>query len=374
VAIAPPRRLAFATVVAIAFSPAIVRGAEPDPRAYEGPAAAPTETVAGPTLGSREPTEPTPPTEPMPSPAPAADPVIPESPEEATAPPRVRPLPEPRSDVRVRLGLDLALTIGLAAPTAAMGLWVEPSLPDRLPEPGDESEIGKFDRLALNRFDNSSKIASDILLPVAIAAPLVYHAIEAGVQRRGYSRVRGRGFLARYGTDLIIIAQAISINALVTQILKTAVRRPRPYTFTDPTEVPASERQALIDAQSGTQADWSFPSGHTSTAFVATTAGATLLTLELLGRSKWAIATAWIGGLGVASTVGILRVTAGRHFPSDVVTSALLGIGIGVAVPLAHWKPTTPGDRVRLDKFRNVALSPFASKHSVGLRIGGAFK
>jgi membrane-associated phospholipid phosphatase len=370
VAFAPPRRLAFTSVLAIALTPAIVWAAEPDPRAYEGPAAAPTEAEAGPALVARERAEP----EPMPSPAPAADPVIPESPVEATAPPRVRPLPEPRSDVRVRLGLDLALTIGLAAPTAAMGLWVEPSLPDRLPEPGDESDIGKFDRLALGRFDNSSKIASDILLPIAIAAPLVYHAIEAGVQRRGYSRVRGRGFLARYGTDLIIIAQAISINALVTQILKTAVRRPRPYTFTDPLEVPASQRQALIDAQSGTQADWSFPSGHTSTAFVATTAGATLLTLELLGRSKWAIATAWIGGLGVASTVGVLRVTAGRHFPSDVVTSALLGIGIGVAVPLAHWRPTVPGDRVRLDKFRNVALSPFASSTVVGLRIGGMIK
>jgi membrane-associated phospholipid phosphatase len=360
------RSLAFAGAIVLAGWHSIVRAAEPEPRAYDGPGATPASSDAKPVLVVR--TEP--------ETQPASEPTTPAAPVESTTPtpppPRVRPLAEPRQEVRVRLGLDLALTLGVAAPTAAMGLWVEPSLPDNVPMPGETADVGKFDSIALGRFDQNAKIASDILLAVTIATPLVYHAIEAGVQRRGYSRIRGRGFLARYGTDLVILAEAIAINALVTQILKTAVRRPRPYNFINPDNVPEADRQTLIDAQSGTQADWSFPSGHTSTAFTATTAGAMLLTIELLGRSKWAIACAWIGGTGLAATTGVLRVAAGRHYPSDVVTSALLGIGVGLAVPLAHWKPTQPGDRVDLRRPRNVALGPFAGRDVVGLRLGGA--
>ncbi len=338
---------------------------EPETRAYAGPVAAPSIDAPVPRVAERrEPSSPEP-----------VD-AIPEGPAEPPPPlamtPR-RPPAEPRQEVHVRLGLDLAITLGLAAPTAAMGIWVEPSLPDRVPMPGDESDIGSFDRIALGRFEQAPKIASDVLLAVAITSPFVYHAIEAGVQRRGYSRIRGRGFIARYGTDLVILAQTLSVNAFVTQILKTATRRSRPYTYMDPSEVPESDRQDLIDSQTGTQADWSFPSGHTSTAFAATTAGATLLTLELLGRSKWAIACAWVGGLGVSSTIAVMRVAAGRHFPSDVVTSALLGMGIGVAVPLAHWRPTPPGDRVQRRGPQNVAITPFAGRDVMGLRVGGFF-
>ena len=308
------------------------------------------------------------------APTPAIERSVPATQGESRIPPPIWPRAEPRQEVRARWGLDLALTLGIAAPTAAMGLWVEPSLPDNVPAPGTDPGVGRFDRLALGRFENGPKVVSDVLLAVAIATPLAYHAAEAALQRRGYSRARGRGFLARYGTDLVLIAQAISINALLTQILKTAVRRPRPYTFLDPSEVPAQDRQALIDAQTGTQADWSFPSGHTSTAFTATTAGATLLTLELLGRSPWAIACAWVGGTGLAATTGIMRVMAGRHFPSDVVTSALLGIGVGIAVPLAHWKPTPAGDRVDLRRDRNVTIAPYSGTGVFGLRIAGTLR
>jgi membrane-associated phospholipid phosphatase len=308
------------------------------------------------------------------APTPAIERRLPATPIERRTSPPVSPRAEPKQEVRARWGLDLALTLGVAAPTAAMGLWVQPSLPDTVPAPGTDPGVGRFDRLALGRFENGPKVVSDVLLAVAIATPLAYHAVEAAFQRRGYSRARGRGFLARYGTDLVLIAEAIAINALVTEILKTAVRRPRPYTFMDPLDVPAQERQALIDAQTGTQATWSFPSGHTSTAFTATTAGATLLTLELLGRSPWAIACAWVGGTGLAATTGIMRVLAGRHFPSDVVTSALIGMGVGIAVPLAHWKPTPVGDRVDRRRERNFTLAPYGGAGVFGLRIAGTLR
>jgi undecaprenyl-diphosphatase len=43
-------------------------------------------------------------------------------------------------------------------------------------------------------------------------------------------------------------------------------------------------------------------------------------------------------GIGAAATtlVGIGRVKAGEHFPTDVIAGAMVGAGIGVLVPHLH--------------------------------------
>ena len=78
----------------------------------------------------------------------------------------------------------------------------------------------------------------------------------------------------------------------------------------------------------GTSAN-SWPSGHTATAFV----GATLLHKEYgLTRSPW-----WsVAGYGVATATGVMRVLNNRHWISDVMSGAGLGIlstelGYGIA-------------------------------------------
>lgn len=270
---------------------------------------------------------------------------------------------EPVSPLRVRPVLDVAITLGAAAPSLGLAL-IERSLPDRDPTPGDAATIAKFDRIALGRFERAPAIASDVMLAATVAMPLVVHAIEAGLHTRGTSG-RGRRFFARWGTDVLLLAEAIAVNMLLTNALKAAIHRPRPYTYLDPADVDASERAGLVGAQSDREAEWSFPSGHTSMAFTAATAGATMLTLELLGRRKrWAIALAWLGGLSLASTTAVLRVASGRHFPSDVLTSALMGAGIGAAVPLAHWRP-----KRRHRAARRWALVPTSSRHSGGASL-----
>jgi membrane-associated phospholipid phosphatase len=319
-------------------------------RPYDGPTSAPEPADASTT--TRAPPRATPP-----------------PPRSATAL-RSRPEVEPRSPVRVRPVLDLTLTIGAAAPTLGLGLWVEPGLPDARPRPGTTPEVARIDRIALGRYEPAPDVASDVLLAAAVIGPVVYHAIEAGVRRRGWSPLRGRGFLVRWGTDLLILAQTAAINALLTEVLKAAIHRPRPYAYLTPEDVDPSLRDELMADQTATSADWSFPSGHTSAAFAVTTAGATLLTLEMLGRSRWAIALAWIGGVGVSSSVAVLRVAAGRHFPSDVITSALLGSAIGATVPLAHWRPTPAGDVARrFDRRRRWALLPSANRHFAGVTL-----
>ncbi len=69
----------------------------------------------------------------------------------------------------------------------------------------------------------------------------------------------------------------------------------------------------------------SFPSGHTATAFMT----ATMLTKEYGYKSPWV----GIGAYSVASVTGLMRVANNRHWLSDVLTGA--GIGI-LAVELGY--------------------------------------
>jgi len=70
----------------------------------------------------------------------------------------------------------------------------------------------------------------------------------------------------------------------------------------------------------------SFPSGHTAQAFAA----ATFLSEEYKDRFHWMPYAAY----GIASGVGMLRMANNRHYISDV----LVGAGIGIlSMKLAYW-------------------------------------
>lgn len=70
----------------------------------------------------------------------------------------------------------------------------------------------------------------------------------------------------------------------------------------------------------------SFPSGHTAEAF----AGATLLATEYGENYKWVPYVAY----GTAATVGFLRIANNRHYLSDVLFGAGLGI---LSTKVAYW-------------------------------------
>lgn len=73
-------------------------------------------------------------------------------------------------------------------------------------------------------------------------------------------------------------------------------------------------------------ANASFPSGHTATAFT----GATLLAHEYGHRSVWIP----IAGYTVATAAGVMRVLNNRHYVSDVIVGAAVGI---LTAELAYW-------------------------------------
>lgn len=103
---------------------------------------------------------------------------------------------------------------------------------------------------------------------------------------------------------VVSAASAVTVNMAFTEILKSSVHEMRP------------------DCSS----DNSFPSRHSSWAFTASTA----ISHELYDHSPW-----WcVGSQALASAVGLQRVMSERHFGSDVIAGAALGIA---STELAYW-------------------------------------
>lgn len=70
----------------------------------------------------------------------------------------------------------------------------------------------------------------------------------------------------------------------------------------------------------------SFPSGHTAQAFAA----ATFLSEEYKDRFRWMPYAAY----GLASTVGMMRIANNRHYVSDVLVGAAIGI---LSMKASYW-------------------------------------
>lgn len=106
------------------------------------------------------------------------------------------------------------------------------------------------------------------------------------------------------GGQAVLLATSAAIMATTVNILKplTSVQRPDGTSFN------------------------SFPSGHTATAFMGA---------ELLRREYWHVSP-WIGvaGYAIAASTGFFRMYNNRHWLTDVVAGA--GIGI-LSVEAAYW-------------------------------------
>ncbi|MGK2913313.1 MAG: phosphatase PAP2 family protein [Porticoccaceae bacterium] len=106
---------------------------------------------------------------------------------------------------------------------------------------------------------------------------------------------------------LLALAIGFAVERPLYQVLKRGFRRNRPA-------------QALADFESViTPSDqFSFPSGHTSGAFLVATIAAGLFPALCWPLYLW------------ASLVGASRVFLGVHFPTDIVAGALMGASLGV--------------------------------------------
>ena len=233
------------------------------------------------------------------------------------------PVP-PAHPFRARLAVDLPVI----AATAAIGLASELVGKEQVWAGCggcDPARINALDRGVVGNHNPAARAYSDIGLYTAIGLPFALDLGDALIQRgRDGSATRGR-HMRGWATDAVVLLETFTVNYAATNLVKFAVRRPRPYSYDPDSEVadPTANDARL-----------SFFSGHASTAFAMTAAYASLFQARH-PRSRW-VAPVWVIGMSLASTTAIARVAAGKHFWTDVLTGAVVGSAIGVALPALH--------------------------------------
>lgn len=232
-----------------------------------------------------------------------------------------------RGPVRVNLAIDLPVTLLSGAVAAGIEL-VKHELPG--PYCGlscSVDELNPLDRTVVGNQSPAARTASDVLLFASVGLPVVADLIDslgsaAAHKYPGWARDAMRS----HGESLLVMAEALGLNLMFTNLVKIAVRRPRPLVY-DP-QFPRGDR---IEPD----AALSFFSGHSSTAFTMATAYSMILTLRHPDRPGLYVPI-WILAEGAALATAVLRVEAGKHFYTDVLVGATVGTMIGVAVPLLH--------------------------------------
>lgn len=125
----------------------------------------------------------------------------------------------------------------------------------------------------------------------------------------------------KLGYEMGGVVAGMALNYAVTFSAKKLVQRPRPFTD-DPARIHPSYRPK----------DFSFPSGHASSAFNWATS-MVLYAHFHYGKSPWWVT---VPAYTYATSIAVSRLVMGVHYPSDIVMGAI----VGTASSLISWKLT----------------------------------
>src|SRR5262249_5453973 len=142
-----------------------------------------------------------------------------------------------------------------------------------------------------------------VALAIITNAGMAWIAVLALMALANHSREARRAFLAAAPT-------VFSTAWLVEGPIKGRVRRRRPF---------LTLAEAMVIGRR--PANWSWPSGHTASAFAA----AAIVARDFPQSAEPLYAVAWL--------IGFSRVYLGAHFPSDVTSGALIGTVAGLFAP-----------------------------------------
>jgi membrane-associated phospholipid phosphatase len=175
----------------------------------------------------------------------------------------------------------------------------------------NRDDVNAFDRGATYNWSLSAANASDILATALILSPALL-AFSDEV-RNDFTPVLTMYF------QTLILAEALPLT------IKGITQRTRPFVYNE--DAPLEEKQSQ-------NAKRSFFSGHTSVAFAMAVFLSTVYS-DYHPNSQWK-PFVWGVSLLAASTVGYLRYAAGRHFPTDIITGAVIGSALGYFIPFIH--------------------------------------
>lgn len=187
---------------------------------------------------------------------------------------------------------------------------------DRVPPVTEEqwlelrvNDLPVFDRLLVFPDQPLIGAVSDMVAYGQVLVPV--GAAAFGLERRDAIDLLARHY------------QVLSITYGSAYLLKAAVWRARPYLYHD---VPADRVGDPAGANS-------FPSSHVAIAFAS---AAFISTVADRYWDKRYTTLITVASYATASVAAVLRIAAGRHFVTDVLAGAALGVAVGWGVPTAH--------------------------------------
>lgn len=219
-------------------------------------------------------------------------------------------------DVSVRLDVPLLLGISL---TSALGVYQYYGM-ERVPASDlkTKSDFLPWDRPFVGRYSEWATVVSRYsaafgVVPLALA---------------GYSWYKGDADGHDFGAFALMFAEALALQNALNQIVRSSQLWPRPYIYAKSGKGAEKAKEARGEAYG------SFYSGHASAAFtVAVFTGEWFS--EIYPNSEYK-SLVWASSFTLAAGVGILRVVAGKHYPSDVIIGALMGTGVSFGVLKLH--------------------------------------
>lgn len=205
--------------------------------------------------------------------------------------------------------LDYSLGVDLPITLASGGLWAGLYLADLPATPtAAQHAPGGLDGLSPFAQVEGPAVVSDVLLYGTLLGSAAVTTALAGDGDRGIA----------FG----VWTQTFTLTASVTEVVKRAVDRPRPYVYGGELTGDADDFQ-------------SFYSGHTS--LVGAGSFAMARSLDVLRAPSVAGRVALYGSAAALTAgVGAARVLAGRHFVSDVLVGGVVGASMGFVVPELH--------------------------------------
>lgn len=213
------------------------------------------------------------------------------------------------SPYRIDYRYDLpVLGLGLAGTSIA---FIPISPADCVPDCVPLANLNALDELVLGNYSGTAHTIADISVLTLVLSPIVLDLIDS----------RGEGWV----DDMTVYAQTLALAQSAVQLTKVAVRRNAPLLYGS---------DAPLEIQRSADANRSFISGHTTMSFAAVTAFTVTYWLRNPDDPlRWVVLFA---GQALALGVGLLKIEAGYHYPTDIAAGALMGASIGALVPLLH--------------------------------------
>ena len=134
-----------------------------------------------------------------------------------------------------------------------------------------------------------------------------------------------------YSKALKMSLNVISLNGIITNIVKMTVKRQRPDSF----------YKTRADADDSFR---SFFSGHTSTTFALGTSNAILLSEAYPDKRN----LIWFANLSLATATGYLRIAGDKHYLSDVFCGGIVGY---LVAKYSHERMGSKGTRLGFSSY-----------------------